>query len=455
LKIHQWPLWLLLLSALSLTGFICAQAQNARPPVLMISVDGMRPDYVTQADAHQLKVPVLRSFMRDGTYADGVIGVLPTVTHPSHTTLITGVWPSEHGIYNNVRFDPLLKNKDEWYWFAPDIKVPTLWQAASAAGIVTASVFWPVTVNARGIDYLIPGYPVRTNEDRPLLEAISRPIGYLEKLEQTVGPFYIIQPVSAFDELLTKTSIALIRDKHPGLMTIHLVSLDSVEHATGPFSPQSNAVMEAIDGMIGRLIEAERSNNPNAIIVIVSDHGFARTDFRVNLMIPFIEAGLITLKGPEAAPTIASWKATIWNADGTAYIILQDPKNRNILQQVSALLEHLKQNPLYGIARILTRDEVVAQGGDPAASFMVAWKPGFSSGEALHGEVVNPIPGTGTHGYLPDFSEMRSSFFVMGAGMMPHCDVGIMDMRQIAPTVAGFLGISLPNADLPAIHCRP
>src|ERR1700734_3422863 len=100
---------------LSLALIACAQAQNPKPAVLMISVDGMRPDYVTQADAHQLKLPTLRGFLHDGTYADGVVGILPTVTHPSHTTLITGVWPAEHGIYNNVRFDPFLKNKDEWY----------------------------------------------------------------------------------------------------------------------------------------------------------------------------------------------------------------------------------------------------------------------------------------------------------------------------------------------------
>ena len=65
-------------------------AQRPRS-VLMISVDGMRPDYVTRADEHGLKLPVLRSFMRDGTYADGVVGVFPTVTYPSHTTLVTGV----------------------------------------------------------------------------------------------------------------------------------------------------------------------------------------------------------------------------------------------------------------------------------------------------------------------------------------------------------------------------
>src|SRR5580658_889840 len=70
-------------------------------PVLMISVDGMRPDYVTDADSHHLKVPNLRRVLAEGAHSSGVNGVLPTVTYPSHTTLVTGVWPAEHGILNN------------------------------------------------------------------------------------------------------------------------------------------------------------------------------------------------------------------------------------------------------------------------------------------------------------------------------------------------------------------
>lgn len=68
-----------------------AQKNVSRPAVLMISIDGMRPDALTQADAHGLKVSVLRSFMEHGMFAEGVVGVVPTVTFASHATLVTGV----------------------------------------------------------------------------------------------------------------------------------------------------------------------------------------------------------------------------------------------------------------------------------------------------------------------------------------------------------------------------
>jgi predicted AlkP superfamily pyrophosphatase or phosphodiesterase len=426
-----------------------AAAQTNRPPVLMISVDGMRPDYVTGADVHGLKIPILRSMIQTGCYADGVTGVLPTVTHPSHVTLVTGVWPIEHGIYNNTIFSPQGSSANDWYWYEPDIHAETLWHAAQRAGVTTASVWWPVTTNAADIDTLVPGYPARTLEESNLIEALSRPLGYLHEVEKTIGPFHVLQPTGLFDELLTKTSIAILKDKKPGFMTVHFVSLDGIEHGTGPFSAQSNAALEAIDGMIGRLVATERENDPRAIVVVVSDHGFANIHAKVNLLVPFVKAGLITLDDKGA---VAAWKATMWNADGSAYILLHDPNDAATKNAVAALLAEMQRDPANGIARVLTHEEIVAGGGDPNAAFMVAWKPGFETGGAMHGDLVQNVSGAGTHGYLPEFAEMRSAFFMTGNGVAKR-DLGVIDMRSIAPTVAAKIGTNLPQAKMVSLNC--
>src|ERR1700743_3053869 len=92
-------------------------------PVLMISVDGLRPLAVIDT-SRGLKVPNIRALMASGAYATGVKNVLPTVTYPDHTTLVTGVWPDVHGIHANTKFDPLGTNLGGWYWYASDIQVP-------------------------------------------------------------------------------------------------------------------------------------------------------------------------------------------------------------------------------------------------------------------------------------------------------------------------------------------
>ncbi|MGH9847658.1 MAG: alkaline phosphatase family protein [Blastocatellia bacterium] len=72
-------------------------------PLLVISVDGLDYRYLRDADKLGLKIPTLRRLMREGEVTEGIEGVFPTVTWPSHTTMITGVAPAEHGIFNNRR----------------------------------------------------------------------------------------------------------------------------------------------------------------------------------------------------------------------------------------------------------------------------------------------------------------------------------------------------------------
>ena len=94
---------LVILLAISASALGLLAAEPARH-VVLISIDGMRPASYTSAGP--AKLPTLRALMARGAHARGVIGVLPTVTYPSHTTMITGVPPSVHGIVNNAVLDP-------------------------------------------------------------------------------------------------------------------------------------------------------------------------------------------------------------------------------------------------------------------------------------------------------------------------------------------------------------
>ncbi len=98
-----------------------APASPTRPPLVVLSIDGLRPTDVLQAAQHGLRVPHLRRLVADGAHASGVVGVLPTVTYPSHVTLVTGVSPARHGILANQPFDPMARNMGGWYWYAEDI----------------------------------------------------------------------------------------------------------------------------------------------------------------------------------------------------------------------------------------------------------------------------------------------------------------------------------------------
>jgi predicted AlkP superfamily pyrophosphatase or phosphodiesterase len=445
--------------------FLTATLAHAAP-VLMISIDGLKPEYITQADAHGMRIPYLRTLLRDGTYAEGVVGIWPTITYPSHTTLLTGVWPDQHGITNNQEFDPLQRFGGAWNWYAAGIRVPTLWQAAHKAGLRTASVGWPVSVGATDVDYLIPEYWRGQNvsassdpQDRMLMAALARPATLLQQLEAAAGPYMNGNDTSiGGDETKTRYALEILRRFKPGFMTLHLSSLDDSQHAHGPFSPEACADLEAIDGMIARLAHQAFANNPSAIVVIVSDHGFMNITHNINLAIPFLQAGLAeaSLNPVTKTPEISSWKAEPWMAGGMAAIMLHDPNDHATEQQVHDMLAKLAADPANGIAEILDREAIHKRGAFPDAAFLVVFQPGYYAGTALSGSLITPITGTrGSHGFSPEYPEMRASFFAVGTGIAHHRDLGLVDMRQIAPTIAKMLHVAMPTAKATPLHVAP
>jgi len=438
-------------------------------PVLMISIDGLKPEYITQADAHGMKIPYLRTLLREGTYAEGVVGIWPTVTYPSHTTLITGVWPAEHGIYNNLEFDPLQHYSGAWNWYAPLIRVPTLWTAARAGGLRTASVGWPVSAGATDVDWLIPEYwrsadpsggsGTANPEDRLLIAAVSRPATLLKELEAKAGEYMMGNETSiGGDEAKTRYTMEILRRLKPGFMTLHLSSLDDAQHAHGPFSAEADADLEALDGMVERLTKAAVAADPDAVVVVVSDHGFMTITHLVNLYIPFLQAGLVeaTVNPATKIPVITAWKAEPWSAGGMAAVMLKDANDHATEQQVKAMLDKLEADPASGIAQVLDREAMKTRGAFPGAAFLVVLKPGYYVGAATSGDLVTVIPAArGSHGFSPEYPEMRASFFAVGAGIARNRDLGLVDMRQIAPTVAKILKVQLPTAKEKALHVEP
>ena len=421
--------------------------QNGEPLLVVVSVDGMRPDYVTEADARGAKVPNLRRFLKEGAFADGVQGVIPTVTYPSHTTLVTGVWPAKHGIYANSVFDPLQKNADGWYWYNEDLRVPTLWDAVKQAGRKTASIQWPVTVGARNIDWLIPEvWRAGTPEDAKLLRALSTP-GMLAEMSPKLGDYRGGSDATPeADALRGKYAEWILESKHPGILTLHLLGLDHEEHESGPFSPQSIAVLERLDLVIGSLREtAERVSRGHAYVAVVSDHGFAKVENQLNLFRAFLEAKLFTLNDKGK---IADWKAVPWETGGSAAIVLKDPADQATFIVVRDLLSKLAADSANGIDRVLSADEVHERGGYPNAAFFVGLKPGWKTVASVTGPVASKTAHTmGTHGELPDLPDLRSSFFLVGPGVPANKHLGLIDMRSIAPTLAHVIGVSLPSAD--------
>jgi predicted AlkP superfamily pyrophosphatase or phosphodiesterase len=128
---------------------VVAEPHESAGHVVIVSIDGLRPEIYLAPEKVGARVPNLIGLRQQGVSAEQMIPVFPSVTYPAHTTLVTGVYPAQHGIESNF------KSGTEWYLNTADIQVRTLWQGAEEKGLVTAIVTWPASYGAK-VDYLIP-----------------------------------------------------------------------------------------------------------------------------------------------------------------------------------------------------------------------------------------------------------------------------------------------------------
>jgi predicted AlkP superfamily pyrophosphatase or phosphodiesterase len=131
--------------------------------------------------------------------------------------------------------------------------------------------------------------------------------------------------------------------------------------------------------------------------------------------------------------------------------MLADPHDTAVRERVQALLTQLAADPASGIERILGREEIHALRGFPDASFVVAFRIGYEMAYELAPPLITAPSNLGMHGYLPEKAEMRSSFFLVGPGVAKGRNLGEIDMRQIAPTLADILKVHLAAAEMAGI----
>lgn len=421
------------LAAIVLLFTPLAAQDGGEPRVILISIDGLMPSTYTSSSAPARN---LRKLAAEGAWAAGVIGVTPTVTFPSHTTLITGVDPAVHGIVDNRILDPENRSQAAWFWYARDIKVPTLPMAARARGLRAAAVTWPATIGM-DLDYVVPEFFRSPHpEALSMLRALSQPRNLLESAEIARGkPFTWPQT----DRDRTDLTNFIVKTFDPHVLLLHLIELDGAQHSSGPGSPQALETLARMDGYVGEIVAAVKASGRPTHIAIVSDHGFLPLKTMVQPNAAFKREGLLTV---DARGTVSSWQAYFHSSGGSGYVYVKDAADR---ERVHTILLALKQDPANGIREVWTRADLDAKGAHPDAAFGLDVVDGFYTGGG-HDEVVKPSTTKGGHGFAPDRAALHASFILTGPSVQRRGNLGVIRMTQVAPTLARILGVSLSPA---------
>ncbi|CAG1010498.1 hypothetical protein ANAEL_03962 [Anaerolineales bacterium] len=192
--------------------------------VIILSIDGLRPDAIELAP-----MPNLLNLMKTSSYSLTAQTIRPSATLPAHSSLLTGMCPSKHGV--------------DWNDYIPQ------------NGIAQGTDLFDLTHAAGMKNYMYVGK---------------------EKLQQVTDAFNIDRFVyiNDRDKVVIQTMLADFPQDF-GLLFIHFATTDDMGHVYGWLSPEQLSVVFRADEAIGELLSAldERGLRDETLLIITADHG--------------------------------------------------------------------------------------------------------------------------------------------------------------------------------------
>jgi hypothetical protein len=219
---------------------------SARPYLVLLSLDGFRPDYLTLYPA-----PNLQRIVQRGTTAESLAPVFPTSTFPNHYTQVTGLYPERHGIVGNSFWDPqreqqfsignrVVVEDGSWYRGEP------IWLTAERQGVRAGSYYW-VGSEATG---LRPTYWKVYDGSVPNAARVDSVLSWLR----------------------------LPDGQRPRLVTLYMSTIDGAGHQAGPHTTLVRDAVAQVDQAVGRLLDGIDAlpQRDSVYLLVMSDHGMAR-----------------------------------------------------------------------------------------------------------------------------------------------------------------------------------
>ncbi len=428
----------LLIALIALAAFAGPRELVAKSParhVILITLDGFA---AYNLDDPRAALPNLRRLAREGVRAEAMTVSNPSVTWPNHTTLVTGVTPSRHGVIANGIIEPGPSGRliiNPRHSKAELCKVPTVYDLAHARGMKTAEVNWPVTRDAPTLDFRFPDHPEAIRYTTPSLLTAMKDLGLLSPPSQ--AEFSEAGSVRR-DEIWTGAATHLIRTEKPNLLLLHLLNTDGTQHAHGPFSNEGYTALALADRFVGDVLAAvdDAGLRKSTTVIVTADHGFIRVTKQIQPNAILKRAGLDDAYGISEGGVHYVYLPT---AAQRPEIVAKAKEALREVQGIQAIYEPSEYGPL-GFP--------TPQQSPQAPQLLVAAKDGFAFSNAFDGDdVVTPPRATGSHGYLHTYPKMDALFVATGAGLRPKRKLGRINNLDVAPTLANLLGLRMENVD--------
>jgi len=368
------------------------------PTVILISIDGLRADYLNRVDT-----PNLLEIAKEGILADYLEPVFPSKTFPNHYSIITGLYPANHGIVSNSIYDPEIGlfrlsdremiAKSEWWGGEP------LWVTVQKQGRTSATYFWPGS-DTDSIQGMQPTYRMEYDDDLP----------HSVRIDSVMA--------------------AVKRTPRPALITTYFSVVDTWGHRSGPHSNETRAALQEVDSHIANLVHRLRDEGiyEGLNLVVLGDHGMAKTSKdQVEFIDDYISMDDVFRVG---------------GLDALGFFNLKDSTQQDSLLRRLNEMKHIDwytQESLPGKWHYFENDRIPDIIGLAEEGWLMSTRelydrnPDYYSG--------------GTHGYDPGLPSMHAAFIARGPQFRQNVEVEGFSLIHIYELLCAALNLEPAQND--------
>ena len=244
--------------------------------------------------------------------------VFPAVTSTVQATLLSGTYPSEHGIIGNGLYDRTNDNISFWEQSSNLVKTDRVWDVAaknnskraevnevsltSSSPIKIAVLFWQNTMYCKA-NIVVTPHPLHF-DDCMVMWCYSKPVGYYDQqLKAKFGEFNLATYWGPFashksSEWITQATIYTLEEHRPNLLFTYIPHIDYSAQRFGKSSNQVRDDLKIADNIVEKIVQKtiDLGIKDESQFVILSEYGFNDVSSAIPLNLKLRDADLLTTR---------------------------------------------------------------------------------------------------------------------------------------------------------------
>jgi len=407
--------------------------------VVVINIGG-----VTKPDFEKLAaLPNIGALIANGAYSSDVSSVAPVKSLPVAAALLTGTYSGGNGIANDAPFnsaDP--RAPKTAFSSSAEIKAPTIFDKAAEMRFKTASINMPLTAHAK-ITYNLPKIDIKKDGSKlgKLLDAGSPP--YILDLTMRLNKYNRGVKQPQLDIYSAKVAADTIANKKPNLLFVNFSEIEDTRKLYGIYSAEADAAFKSCDDNVKEIIDAlkEAGIYETSTVVITAANSLRGVGTEVYINNIIKNGGLIGITDERLI-----WRAFAESAGELAFVRTAFAR---VNEPAMNVIKGAANNPSYGIARIIARDELDKYKIDESVAFAIQAKDGYCFKEELSETDVVVLPADEQYisdGCAPMAEQNKGILIMCGSGIKKGPIAGAK-LVDIAPTVCKLLGLDFYGCD--------